>query len=146
MNAQWVCSGSSLSARRLLTAVRPSLRQVSDTKGCITFATGLLKPDSGRQAASYCLCVAVKRQVIIYEINRNKGRHRRLREILLPAQPQSVDVLGDGRLAVGFPSGFTIYSLTGDAHPQSLVHPDSQTLEFLAHNPVDALCCIQLPR
>ena len=37
-------------------------RQVSDTKGCITFATGLLKPDGGPQA-SYCLCVAVKRQV-----------------------------------------------------------------------------------
>ncbi|XP_043243359.1 serine/threonine-protein kinase Genghis Khan-like isoform X2 [Amphibalanus amphitrite] len=131
---------------RALDADEVEWTKVSDTKGCITFATGLLKPDAGRQAASYCLCVAVKRQVIIYEINRNKGRHRRLREILLPAQPQSVDVLGEGRLAVGFPSGFTIYSLTGDAHPQSLVHPDSQTLEFLAHNPVDALCCIQLPR
>ncbi|XP_037073228.1 serine/threonine-protein kinase Genghis Khan-like, partial [Pollicipes pollicipes] len=128
---------------RALDADDVEWTKVSDTKGCITFATGLLK--QGPQP-SYCLCVAVKRQVIIYEINRNKGRHRRVREILLPAQPQCVDVLAEGRLAVGFPSGFTIYSLTGDQHPQSLVHPDGQTLDFLAHNPVDALCCIQLPR
>ena len=65
-------------------------------------------------------------QVIIYEITRLKSRHKRLREVLLPAQAQSLDVFSEGRLCVGYQSGFTIYSLLGDQHPLSLVHPDNQ--------------------
>merc|ERR1719391_1173708 len=97
-------------------------------------------------SGSYCLCVAVKRTVIIYEITRLKSRHKRLREVLLPAQAQSLDVFSDGRLCVGYQSGFTIYSLLGDQHPLSLVHPDNQMLGFLAYSPVDALGAIELPR
>ena len=119
--------------------------KVSDTKGCIVFATGVMRP-TPTSSASYCLCVAVKRQVIIYEITRLKTRHSRLREVLLPAQAQSLDVFSDGRLCVGYQSGFTIYSLLGDQHPLSLVHPDNQMLGFLAYNPVDALGAIELPR
>lgn len=37
--------------------------KVSDTKGCVTFTTGLIRQPHGTQAAVYCLCVAVKRQV-----------------------------------------------------------------------------------
>jgi serine/threonine-protein kinase MRCK len=85
-------------------------------------------------------------QVIIYEITRLKTRHSRLREVLLPAQAQSLDVLSEGRLCVGYQSGFTIYSLLGDQHPLSLVHPDNQNLGFLAYSPVDALGAIELPR
>ena len=119
--------------------------KVADTKGCIVFATGVMRP-TPTASASYCLCVAVKRQVIIYEITRLKARHARLREVLLPAQAQSLDVFSDGRLCVGYQSGFTIYSLMGDQHPLSLVHPDNQMLGFLAYNPVDALGAIELPR
>ena len=36
--------------------------------------------------------------------------------------------------------------MTGDQHPQSLVHPDNQMLGFLAYNPVDAMCAIELPQ
>ena len=74
----------------------------------------------------------------------------------------------DGRLCVGYQSGFTIYSLLGDNHPLSLVHPDNQVctlttiihcyfilrqstlyvckqvLGFLAYNPVDALGAVEL--
>ena len=85
-------------------------------------------------------------QVIIYEITRLKTRHARLREVLLPAQAQSLDVFSEGRLCVGYQSGFTIYSLLGDQHPLSLVHPDNQMLGFLAYSPVDALGAIELPR
>ena len=84
--------------------------------------------------------------MIIYEITRLKTRHARLREVLLPAQAQSLDVFSDGRLCVGYQSGFTIYSLMGDQHPLSLVHPDNQMLGFLAYSPVDALGAIELPR
>lgn len=78
--------------------------KVADTKGCIVFATGVMRP-TPTSSASYCLCVAVKRQVIIYEITRLKTRHARLREVLLPAQAQSLDVFSDGRLCVGYQVG-----------------------------------------
>merc|ERR1719328_273803 len=127
--------------------------KVADTKNCLTFATGIMRSGTsvsggsgGPGAGSHCLCVAVKRQVIIYEITRLKSRHKRLREVLLPAQAQSLDVFSEGRLCVGYQSGFTIYSLLGDQHPLSLVHPDNQMLGFLAYNPVDALGAIELPR
>lgn len=119
--------------------------KVADTKGCIVFATGTMRP-TPTSGQAHCLCVAVKRQVIIYEITRLKTRHARLREVLLPAQAQSLDVFSEGRLCVGYQSGFTIYSLLGDQHPLSLVHPDNQMLGFLAYSPVDALGAIELPR
>ncbi|CAG7822663.1 unnamed protein product, partial [Allacma fusca] len=121
--------------------------KVAETKGCITLTTGVMRPGP---PSVYCLCVAVKRQntsqVIIYEITRTKTRHKRLREVLLPAQAQCLDIFSDSRLCIGYQSGFTIYSLMGDQHPQSLVHPDNQMLGFLAYNPVDALCAIELPQ
>ena len=82
--------------------------------------------------------------MIIYEITRLKSRHKRLREVLLPAQAQSLDVFSEGRLCVGYQSGFTIYSLLGDQHPLSLVHPDNQVLGFLAYNPVDAMGAVEM--
>ena len=60
---------------------------------------------------------AIISQVIIYEITRLKSRHKRLREVLLPAQAQCLNVFSEGRLCVGYQSGFTIYSLMGDQHP-----------------------------
>ena len=47
-------------------------------------------------------------------------------------------------MCVGYQSGFTIYSLLGDQHPLSLVHPDNQVLGFLAYNPVDAMGAVEL--
>ena len=89
--------------------------KVADTKNCLVFATGIMRSGStvsvSTGSGSYCLCVAVKRQVIIYEITRLKSRHKRLREVLLPAQAQSLDVFSEGRLCVGYQSGFTIYRL-----------------------------------
>lgn len=119
--------------------------KVSETKGAIAFTTGKFRSPTSL-AYTYCLCVAVKRQIIIYEINRAKGRHRLFRSILLPQPPQSLDILGEGRLAVGFQSAFTIYSILGDQHPLSLVHPESQSLSFLSMNQCEALCCIEVTR
>ena len=44
------------------------------------------------------------------------------------------------------PCILVLFSLLGDQHPLSLVHPDNQMLGFLAYNPVDALGAIELPR
>ncbi|XP_065345680.1 serine/threonine-protein kinase Genghis Khan isoform X4 [Cloeon dipterum] len=121
--------------------------KVGDSKGCISFTTGLMKKIPGA-ANTYCLCVAIKKQntsqVIIYEITRTKVRHKRLREVLLPTQAQTLNIFSDGRLCVGYQSGFTIYSILGDQHPMSLVHPDNQMLSFLTYSAVDAMLAIEL--
>lgn len=49
--------------------------KLPETKGCQALASGTL-----RHGALTCLCVAMKRQVICYEINKSKARHQRLRE------------------------------------------------------------------
>ena len=82
--------------------------KLTDTKGCSTCCIG--KPT---RLNRYVLCVAMKRHVLIYEITRDKGRHRRLREIALDFNPQSLDVRGD-KLFVGFPSTFGVFSLVDD--------------------------------
>ncbi len=42
--------------------------KVADTKGCLLFATGVMRPTATTStilSGSFCLCVAVKRQVIV---------------------------------------------------------------------------------
>lgn len=47
-----------------------------ETKGCQLLTSG-----KSRHGSHMCLCVAMKRQVICYELNKSKARHQRLREI-----------------------------------------------------------------
>ncbi|XP_077254399.1 serine/threonine-protein kinase gek isoform X3 [Temnothorax americanus] len=120
--------------------------KVAETKGCITLTTGVVR----RNPLNYCLCVAIKKQnasqIIIYEITRTKTRHKRIRELMLPCHAQTLQVLSEGRLCVGYPSGFSIYSILGDHHPISLVHAENTLLGFLTYSAVDALRCIELAR
>ncbi|XP_011311013.1 serine/threonine-protein kinase MRCK beta isoform X2 [Fopius arisanus] len=120
--------------------------KVAETKGCITLTTGVVR----RNPLTYCLCVAIKKQnashVMIYEITRTKTRHKRIQELMLPCHAQTLQVLSEGRLCVGYPSGFSIYSILGDHHPISLVHPENTLLGFLTYSAIDALRCIELPR
>ncbi|KAK4005018.1 hypothetical protein OUZ56_006742 [Daphnia magna] len=118
--------------------------KVADTKACISFTTGILRQGHGTQAAVYCLCVAVKRQVLLFEITRTKARHKRLRDILLPAPAQCLNVISDGRLVVGYPSGFAVYSLMGDQHPMSLVQAEHPSISFITHHPLDALRAVEI--
>ncbi|XP_012530342.1 serine/threonine-protein kinase Genghis Khan isoform X1 [Monomorium pharaonis] len=120
--------------------------KVAETKGCITLTTGIVR----RNPLNYCLCVAIKKQnasqIIIYEITRTKTRHKRIRELMLPCHAQTLQVFSEGRLCVGYPSGFSIYSILGDHHPISLVHAENTLLGFLTYSAVDALRCIELAR
>ncbi|XP_012136760.1 serine/threonine-protein kinase gek isoform X2 [Megachile rotundata] len=120
--------------------------KVAETKGCITLTTGVVR----RSPLTYCLCVAIKKQntsqVIIYEITRTKTRHKRIRELMLSCHAQTLQILSEGRFCVGYPSGFSIYSILGDHHPIPLVHSENTLLGFLTYSPVDALRCIELPR
>ena len=85
--------------------------KIVDSKGCSMFCVGAV-----RQGTSSCLCVAVKRQIIVYELNRTKQRHRRVKEILCPGTVQHIEMCSE-RLCVGYPSSFALYSVQGEGPP-----------------------------
>ncbi|XP_067120003.1 serine/threonine-protein kinase Genghis Khan-like isoform X5 [Centruroides vittatus] len=114
--------------------------KVTDTKGCIAFCTVCLCKGS---VSTYVICVAFKRQVIMYEINRLKGRHQKRGDITLPGTPQCLDIIGD-KLCVGFQSSFCMYSLRSDTAPVCLINSDCSSLSYLAHNAMDALVSVEL--
>ncbi|XP_060722854.1 serine/threonine-protein kinase MRCK alpha isoform X1 [Tachysurus vachellii] len=109
-----------------------------ETKGCQLLASG--KPRHGSHA---CLCVAMKRQVICYELNKSKARHQRLREIQVPGIVQWMTFLSE-YLVVGFQGGFMRYGLHSDIPPVSLLHPDDQTLAFITQQGMDAMCALEI--
>ena len=86
-------------------------QKIAETKGCTSFCTGLVM-----QGTSTLLCVAIKRTILVYELNRTKLRHRRLKEIQCPGTVQYVEIVNE-RLFVGYPSSFAIYSVQGESAP-----------------------------
>ncbi|XP_062858122.1 serine/threonine-protein kinase MRCK alpha [Trichomycterus rosablanca] len=112
--------------------------KLPETKGCQALASGTL-----RHGALTCLCVAMKRQVICYEINKSKARHQRLREFQVPGVVQWMAVLSE-RLVVGFQAGFMRYNVLSDASPVSLLHPEDHTLAFITQQGLDALCAVEI--
>lgn len=82
--------------------------KLTDTRGCSTFCIG-----SPSRMNRHVLCVAMKRHVLVYEITRDKGRNRRIREIPLDFSPQCLNVRAD-KLFVGFQSTFGVFSLQDD--------------------------------
>ncbi|KAG7507968.1 serine serine/threonine-protein kinase MRCK alpha isoform X1 [Solea senegalensis] len=109
-----------------------------ETRGCQTIVSGPV-----RNSSLTCLCVAMKRQIICYEVNKSKGRHRRLREFQAPGLVQWMGLLSE-RLYVGYQSGFTRYSVHGDMSPVSLLHPEDHTLAFIPQHSLDALCAVEI--
>ena len=85
--------------------------KISETKGCSTFCTGAIA-----QGASTCLCVASKKFIFVYEINRTKTRHKKMKEILCPNNIQFVELQRE-RLVVGYASTFAVYSVQGEGSP-----------------------------
>lgn len=114
--------------------------KVPDTKGCITFCTMCVNMG---ESTSYMFCTAIKKQVLVHEVNRTKGRHHRRKEICLPVPAHTLNVIGN-RLCIGLPSAFYLYSVLDDSPPISLVNPDCSDLSFLSHNLVDPLLAIEL--
>nr|XP_023662423.1 serine/threonine-protein kinase MRCK alpha isoform X1 [Paramormyrops kingsleyae]XP_023662424.1 serine/threonine-protein kinase MRCK alpha isoform X1 [Paramormyrops kingsleyae] len=112
--------------------------KLPETKGCQALVSGQL-----RHGALTCLCVAMKRQVICYEINKSKTRHRKLREIQAPGAVQWMALMGE-RLCLGYQAGFVRYGLPGEAAPVSLLHPEDPTLAFIGQQNLDALCAVEI--
>ncbi|GFT83315.1 hypothetical protein NPIL_53142 [Nephila pilipes] len=114
--------------------------KVPDTKGCITFCTMCI---NNGNSSLYLFCTAIKKQVLVYEVNRTKGRHHRRKEICLPVPAHTLDVIGN-RLCVGLPSAFHLYSVLDDSPPISLVNTDCSELSFFSHNLMDPFLAVEL--
>lgn len=89
--------------------------KIPESRGCQALAAGRIL-----QARTPVLCVAVKRQVLCYQLGPGPGpRQRRIRELQAPAPVQSLGLLGD-RLCVGAAGTFTLYPLLNEAVPLAL--------------------------
>ncbi|NXE75862.1 MRCKA kinase, partial [Cochlearius cochlearius] len=112
--------------------------KLAETKGCQSIVSGHV-----RHGALTCLCVAMKRQVLCYELNQSKTRHKKIKEIQVHGNVQWMSVFSD-RLCVGYQSGFLKYPLHGEGSPYSLLHPDDHTLSFISQQPTDAICAVEI--
>ncbi|NWY31345.1 MRCKA kinase, partial [Pheucticus melanocephalus] len=112
--------------------------KLAETKGCQAIVSGHV-----RHGALSCLCVAMKRQVLCYELNQSKTRHKKIKEIQVQGNVQWMSIFSD-RLCVGYQSGFLKYPLHGEGSPYSLLHPDDHTLSFISQQPTDAICAVEI--
>ncbi|XP_069327737.1 serine/threonine-protein kinase MRCK gamma [Eulemur rufifrons] len=86
--------------------------KIPESRGCQMVVTGRILQDR-----TPVLCVAVKRQVLCYQLGPGPGPwQHRIRELQAPAPVQSLGLLGD-RLCVGAAGGFTVYPLLNEAAP-----------------------------
>ena len=85
--------------------------KLEENRGCTLICTGLTG-----QGTTTSLCVACKRTIFVYELNRTKLRYRRVKEVTCPGLVQYIDICNE-RLCVGYPSSFAIYSIQGDGAP-----------------------------
>ncbi|XP_066525091.1 serine/threonine-protein kinase MRCK alpha isoform X2 [Hoplias malabaricus] len=112
--------------------------KLPETRGCQTLVSGVV-----RHGALTCLCVAMKKQVICYELIKSKTRHRKLREFQVPSVVQWMALQGD-KLCVGYQAGFLRYNLQGDGPSINLLHPEDHTLAFIGQLGLDALCAVEI--
>lgn len=112
--------------------------KLPETKGCQFITTGVLKKSSLPS-----LFVAVKRQILCYEIHRTKPFHKKFNEIQAPGHVQWMAVFRD-RLCVGYPSGFSLLNIQGDGQSISLINPTDSSLAFLSQQSFDTLCAVEL--
>ncbi|NXG40824.1 MRCKA kinase, partial [Psilopogon haemacephalus] len=112
--------------------------KLAETKGCQSLVSGHV-----RHGALTCLCVAMKRQVLCYELTQSKTRHKKMKEIQVQGNVQWMAIFSD-RLCVGYQSGFLKYPLHGEGSPYSLLHPDDHTLSFVSQQPTDAICAVEI--
>ncbi|KAB0352161.1 hypothetical protein FD754_017018 [Muntiacus muntjak] len=110
-----------------------------ETKGCHTMTSGTVC-----QGAHTCLCVARKSQVFCYELfQSNKISHRKFKELQIPTTVQWMGIFSE-QLCVGFQSGFLRFPLRREGVPCRMLHFHDPTLSFIAHQPVDALCAVEI--
>uniref|UniRef100_A0A8C1HZE7 non-specific serine/threonine protein kinase n=1 Tax=Cyprinus carpio carpio TaxID=630221 RepID=A0A8C1HZE7_CYPCA len=117
-----------------------NFHKIAETKGCQALVSGTI-----RQGSLTYLFVYMKKpdKVMIYELNKSKTHHRKLRDIFIPGSVQWMGLQGD-KLCVGIQAGFLRFNLQGDEPPFSLLHPDDHTLAFIEQLRLDALCAVEI--
>ncbi|XP_077075936.1 serine/threonine-protein kinase MRCK alpha isoform X3 [Siphateles boraxobius] len=110
--------------------------KVADTKNCQALVSGVVRNGA-------CFCLAIKRQITCFEINKSKSRHCHLVDIQAPGTIQWMALFSQ-QLCVGYQAGFMRYSLHGETLPASLLHPDDPTLAFIKAENLDALCAVEI--
>ncbi|XP_046301269.1 serine/threonine-protein kinase MRCK gamma isoform X3 [Marmota monax] len=86
--------------------------KIPESRGCQVLTAGRIL-----QARTPVLCVAIKRQVLCYQLGPGPGPwQHRIRELQAPASVQSLGLLGD-RLCVGAAGTFALYPLLNEAAP-----------------------------
>lgn len=89
--------------------------KIPESRGCQALVAGTIL-----QARTPVLCVAIKRQVLCYQLGPGPGPwQHRIRELQASAPVQSLGLLGD-RLCVGAAGTFTLYPLLNEAAPTVL--------------------------
>uniref|UniRef100_A0A158Q2K0 Phorbol-ester/DAG-type domain-containing protein n=1 Tax=Dracunculus medinensis TaxID=318479 RepID=A0A158Q2K0_DRAME len=106
--------------------------KVADTKGCHLLTLGA---GSSNDPHNY-FCVAVKKTVLVYQIDRSEKRHRKVRDLAMPGHPQTISIMR-GKLCVGYPSGFRMWDLA-DNSTTALVNLEDASLQFLNQTLYDA--------
>uniref|UniRef100_A0A8C2IKP0 Serine/threonine-protein kinase MRCK alpha n=1 Tax=Cyprinus carpio TaxID=7962 RepID=A0A8C2IKP0_CYPCA len=107
--------------------------KVADTKNCQALVSGVVRNNT-------CFCLAIKRQISCYEINKSKSP---LSISQAPGTVQWMAFFGQ-QLCVGYQACFMRYSLHGDTPPVSMLHPDDTTLAFIKAENLDALCAVEI--
>ncbi|KAB1256086.1 Serine/threonine-protein kinase MRCK alpha [Camelus dromedarius] len=122
-----------------LDGQKADVHKLAETRGCQTMTSGTVC-----QGAHTCLCVARKSQVFCYELFQSqKMSHRKFRELQTPTNVQWMAICSE-QLCVGFQSGFLRYPLRREGAPYRMLHAHDPTLSFIAHQPVDALCAVEV--
>ncbi|XP_057404352.1 serine/threonine-protein kinase MRCK alpha-like [Balaenoptera acutorostrata] len=118
---------------------KTDIHKLAETKGCQTVTSGTVC-----QGAHTCLCVARKSQIFCYKLFQSKKiSHRKFKELQIPTNVQWMGIFSE-QLCVGFQSGFLRYPLRRERIPYRMLHSHDPTLSFIAHQPVDALCAIEI--
>lgn len=128
----------------ILEGMHAEVVRIEETKGANLLCMGEVVSQAA-QTTAHVLCVAVRKQVSIYEITSSlKPKYRRVRDIELTMGVQSLQIL-NGLLCIGFQSEFALYSLLHEQPPIALLQPDrDKSLQFLSKDPINALQAVQI--
>lgn len=123
--------------------------KVAETKGCHLMAMGAGSMTGSASAGSagnmHYIAVAIKKSVIVYQIDRSEKRHKKWKELAMPGFPQSLAIEG-GRLVVGFTHSFRAWALGDQSNTKhiSLVNMEDQSLQFLSQSNYEAQLMVEV--